>query len=166
LRESASRMLVEGVHVASSERPAEVGGHRASELRARVTIAADGRHSTLAFALGLARHPVRPRRWAIGAYYSDVEGLSSLGEMHIRRGHYLGVAPVPGGLANTCLVMPAGDALRAVRDPAALLSRTIACDPALTARFARARLVRPPVVLGPLAVDTIDRPVDGLLLAG
>ncbi len=41
---------------------------RSRAIRARVTIAADGRHSTLAFALGLARHPARPRRWAIGAY--------------------------------------------------------------------------------------------------
>jgi flavin-dependent dehydrogenase len=166
VRKSTGDTMVEGVHVASAGRPAEAGRHRASELRARVTIAADGRHSTLAFGLGVARHPARPRRWAIGAYYSDVDGLSSLGEMHIRRGHYIGVAPVPGGLANACLVMPAGEALRAVRNPAALLSRMIARDPMLNARFARARLVRPPVVLGPLAVDMIDRPIDGLLLAG
>src|SRR6185295_5927681 len=40
-------------------------------LAARVTIAADGRHSAIAFGLGLARHPPRPRRWAIGAYYEN-----------------------------------------------------------------------------------------------
>src|SRR5262245_41219181 len=39
------------------------------DLRARVTIAADGRRSTIAFGLGLARHPETPRRWAIGAYF-------------------------------------------------------------------------------------------------
>ena len=26
--------------------------------------------------------------------------------MHVRGGHYIGVAPVPGGLANACLVVP------------------------------------------------------------
>ena len=35
-------------------------------LRGRVVVAADGRHSTIAFGLGLARHPARPRRWADG----------------------------------------------------------------------------------------------------
>ncbi len=37
------------------------GGGR---LRARVTIAADGRRSAIAWSLGAARHPVAPRRWA------------------------------------------------------------------------------------------------------
>ena len=36
----------------------------------------------------------------------------------------------------------------------------------LCARFARARLVQPPVVLGPLAVDASDAALDGLLMAG
>ena len=106
-------------------------------LRARATIAADGRRSTLAFALGLARHPARPRRWAVGAYYENAGGLSSLGEMHVRRGRYIGVAPIPGGLANVCLVKPsmAGDA--AFGDPAALLAAELARDPLLRDRFAR-----------------------------
>jgi len=144
---------------------AGTNGH-ARELRARVTLAADGRHSTLAFALGLARHPQRPRRWAIGGYFENVHGLGSVGEMHIRRGRYIGVAPVPGGLANACVVLPEGAALRAVRNPAALLAREIAGDTLLRERFADARAVRPPAVLGPLAVDGIHRRFDGLLLAG
>ena len=44
---------------------------RESPIAARVTIAADGRHSTIAFGLGLAQHPPRPRRWAIGAYFEN-----------------------------------------------------------------------------------------------
>ncbi len=38
--------------------------------------------------------------------------------MHVRRGHYIGIAPVQGGLTNVCLVKPsfAGDA--ALGDPA------------------------------------------------
>ncbi|HJZ71547.1 MAG TPA: FAD-dependent monooxygenase, partial [Vicinamibacterales bacterium] len=44
-------------------------GGRDVSLSAPVVIAADGRHSTLAFSLGLARHPPHPRRWAIGAYF-------------------------------------------------------------------------------------------------
>ena len=54
----------------SAARSSATGG-RESPIAARVTIAADGRHSTIAFGLGLARHPPRPRRWAIGAYFEN-----------------------------------------------------------------------------------------------
>ena len=86
--------------------------------------------------------------------------------MHIRRGHYVGVAAVPGGLTNVCLVKPsfAGDS--ALGDPAALLTRLLAHDPLLRDRAAGARLIGSPVVLGPLAVDVRDAAIDGLLLAG
>ena len=151
-------------------------GSRESPNSARVTIAADGRHSTIAFGLGLAHHPARPRRWAIGAYFENfVPGVPAgdrphptptFGEMHVRRGHYIGIAPVPGGLTNVCLVKPshAGDA--ALRDPAALLTRTLAADPLLRDRAAGARLIGSPMVLGPLAIDVRDAAIDGLLLAG
>jgi flavin-dependent dehydrogenase len=163
-----------------------IGANGSEEkLAARVTIAADGRHSTIAFGLGLARHPARPRRWAIGAYYENfmngvcprsvpgsVPGLSPgltpgmLGEMHIRRGRYIGVAPIPGGLTNVCLVRPSRPGDADLRDPAALLSRELMRDPLLRDRAAVARLAAPPVVLGPLAVDATGVRLDGLLLAG
>jgi flavin-dependent dehydrogenase len=142
-----------------------VNGHQ-SVLQAPVVIAADGRRSTLAFALGLARHPPAPRRWAIGAYVAGVQGLSSLGEMHIRKGRYIGVAAVPGGIANVCLVRPSQPADEALRDPARLLTNALSDDPWLRDRFAGARFLQPPVVLGPLAVDQVPGHVDGLLLAG
>jgi flavin-dependent dehydrogenase len=162
---------------------------RADAIDARVTIAADGRRSTIAFGLGLARHPARPRRWAIGAYYENfapaptmnakaansaqvedsqrpLRSTSLLGEMHIRRGRYIGVAPVPGGLTNVCLVRPSRPADEDLRDPAALLARELHRDPLLRDRVAGARAAGPPVVLGPLAVDVAHEAIDGLLLAG
>jgi len=161
------RAIVEQSRATSSVDGVIVGvdGHERA-LRASVTIAADGRRSTLAFALGLARHPPAPRRWAIGAYYEGAGGLSSLGEMHVGRGGYLGVAPVPGGLANVCLVRPSQPADQALRAPAHLLRAALDRDPRLRDRFAGARLVQPPVVLGPLAVDVSDHAMPGLLLAG
>lgn len=147
-------------------------------IRARVVIAADGRHSTLAFGLGLARHPEHPRRWAIGAYFEGVyfengARLSSFGEMHVRCGGYIGVAPIPGGLANVCLVKSweapddgAASSATTFRDPEALVRRELARDPLLCERFSGARLVTPPVVLGPLAVDVKPHAIPGLLLAG
>jgi flavin-dependent dehydrogenase len=138
---------------------------------APLVIAADGRRSRLATSLGLARQPRRPRRWAIGAYFENVAGLTSFGEMHVRRGRYLGVAPVPSGCANVCLVVPGAASRprpgRAGLDaPAALLRQAIECDPALRERFADARMLTAPVVLGPLAVDAAAAGLPGLLLAG
>jgi flavin-dependent dehydrogenase len=140
-------------------------GGRLSDIRARVTIAADGRRSTLAFGLGLARHPPRPRRWAIGAYFQG-SPQATVGEMHIRRGRYIGVAPLAGGLANVCLVKPASAGDCDFRDPTALLIREIEREPELRDRFRAAQMVRPPVMLGPLAVDATGGSVDGLILAG
>ncbi len=141
-------------------------------LPARVVVAADGRHSTIAFGLGLARHPVRPRRWAVGGYFEHggvsvpvAEG-GTFGEMHVRRDCYIGVAPVPGGLTNVCLVRPSGGGDTALADPAGLLTRALAADAQLRDRFADARLVAPPVVLGPLAVESPRTSIDGLLFAG
>ena len=181
VREQGAERSVSGAVISAQ-------GHE-STIAARVTIAADGRHSTIAFALGLARHPPRPRRWAIGAYFEnfmptvlgsqadgdqvasrlqadDEQVASRFGEMHVRRGHYIGVAPVPGGLTNVCLVKPshAGDA--ALGDPAALLTAALSHDPLLRDRAAGARLIGSPVVLGPLAVDVRGAAIDGLLLAG
>src|SRR5687768_8773039 len=104
---------------------------RAHEHRARLVIAADGRASRIARALGLAHHPARPRRWAIGGYFEGVDDLSSVGEMHVRRGRYIGVAPVPGNLANACLVIPHAAGDPALPDPAAALTSAIAADPEL-----------------------------------
>ena len=161
-------------------------------IAAPVTIAADGRRSTIAFGLGLARHPVRPRRWAIGAYFDRVrlesdpgqtgvrlgsdwgqtgvrlgsDSSRTLGEMHVRRNCYIGVAPVGQNLTNVCLVRPSQPADADLRDPAALLTRELARDPWLGDRFADARMIAKPVVLGPLAVDAVPGSFDGLILAG
>ena len=133
---------------------------------ARIVIAADGRESRLARALGLSCHAARPRRWAVGAYFEEVAGLSELGEMHVRRGHYIGVAPMPGGLANACLVVPHGVESRGLRDPGSALTAALAGDPELAPRFARARMIGTPTMLGPMAVDSDRAGVPGLLLAG
>ncbi len=141
-------------------------GGASRELRAPVTIAADGRHSVLAFGLGLTRHPPAPRRWAIGAYATNVAETSSCGEMHIRPGHYVGVAPLPDEVTNVCLVKPLQ--VGGMRDPHAALQAAIAGDRDLRRRFARAEFIGAPVVLGPLAISPVAGavPPDGLLLAG
>jgi menaquinone-9 beta-reductase len=133
---------------------------------ARMVIAADGRRSAIAIGRGLSRQPPRPRRWAIGAYFTGVTGVTTLGEMHVRHGHYIGVAPVPGGLTNACLVVPHGHGALPLAQPAEALESHLKRDPELSDRFANARAIEPPTMLGPMAVDTTAVGEPGLLLAG
>jgi geranylgeranyl reductase family protein len=154
--EEGGRVRVRGAIV-------ETAGGRPVKLPAALTIAADGRRSALAFGLGLARQPARGRRWAIGAYYDGIEGLGDVGEMHIRAGHYIGVAPLGNGRANVCLVSPAGPGFDR---PEALLDARVRADPQLAARVAGARRASRVTVLGPLAVETYAAGLPGLLLAG
>src|SRR5205814_8824362 len=57
---------------------------------------------------------------------SDLVPEAVIGEMHIRSGRYIGVAPVPGGLTNVCLVKPSRPADPELADPTALLLRELA----------------------------------------
>jgi len=177
---AVQRVVVEEIGARRAVTGVAVGANGATRtIAAPVVIAADGRRSTIAFGLGLARHPSRPRRWAIGGYFenflptqSDRDAVATelpagcLGEMHVRRNGYIGVAPLPGGLTNVCLVKPSGPADADLRDPSALLTRALARDPLLRDRAAGARLAAQPVVLGPLAVDVEPPTLDGLILAG
>jgi menaquinone-9 beta-reductase len=140
--------------------------HGDRTVEATLTIAADGRHSTIAFGLGLSTHPKSPRRWAVGACFADVEGLSPFGEMHIRRDRYIGVAPLPGDLANVCLVTADRQALAGQSDLGGWLRAEVARDPVLGPRVAAARPASKPMVLGPLAVEARAAGLPGLLLAG
>lgn len=136
------------------------------ECPARVTIGADGRRSRLALQCGLSRYAARPRRWAIGAYYEDVDRLEADGEMHIRAGHYIGVAATPDGRVNTCLVQPHESGDDRWPPPADLLQARLEADPILASRYRRARRLSPPRVLGPMAIVTPVPGCPGLLLAG
>jgi flavin-dependent dehydrogenase len=128
-----------------------------------MTIAADGRRSTIARAVGLAGRPSAPRRWAYGTYAERVAGLADEGEMHIRHGWYFGIAPVETDLANICLVRktPA-----AKRRPIDVVRDAIAADPLLRARFGEARIDERVRVLGPLSAEASSPGMPGLLLAG
>ena len=138
--------------------------HRAVRMPAILTIAADGRRSTLARGVGLAATPRGPRRWAYGTYATGVSDMSDLGEMHVRHGWYFGLAPLGHGIANVCVVKPATPAER--RRPIDEVRDAIARDPGLRARFEGAALDDEVRVLGPLASEARAVGVAGLLLAG
>jgi flavin-dependent dehydrogenase len=132
-------------------------------MHARIVVGADGRESRLARGLGLAGHPARPRRWAVGAYFTGVRGTSDRGEMHVRAGHYIGVAPVPGDLTNVCVVTADRERLK---HSYLLIGDALAKDSVLRERFSDAVMATRPVVLGPLAVECRIPGMRGLLLAG
>jgi menaquinone-9 beta-reductase len=147
---------IRGVWVAGRDR-------QSIRISAPLTIAADGCHSRLARAAGLAHSASHPRRWVVGAYYRDVEGMCDCGEMHVRSDRYIGVAPLPEGEINVCVVTADRKALR---DPGFLLNDTVSSDRMLSDRFSRALRVSEPVCFGPLAVDSSACGLPGLLLAG
>jgi flavin-dependent dehydrogenase len=149
---------VSGVRLATSAGPAV--------LPARVVVAADGRGSRLAAALRLSSFARRPRRWAFGTYFSDVAGMGPRGEVHIRKDGYIGVAPLPAGVANVCVVRDFTLRPSGRLDPEAIVRNAIGGDPALRVRFAVSRQRAPVVTLGPLAVQAVAAGVPGLLLAG
>jgi flavin-dependent dehydrogenase len=137
-------------------------------LRAPVVIAADGRGSRLAARVNLSSYASAPRRWAFGAYFSNVRRMSARGEMHIRRGAYIGVAPLPGGLTNVSVVLdgPARAGHYGHAGQQTIVRRALAADAVLCDRFAAATQVSPVTVLGPLAVNARAAGCPGLLLAG
>ncbi len=162
-------VVVQGAIVESSAGAEAVGGVAVRRqdgtprrVKARLVIAADGRYSRVGRSLGLSRSAAHRRRWAIGAYFEGVEGLTTVGEMHVRRARYIGVAPLPEGLANACVVAPAMPG----RSPETFLLDALSTDPLLRERFASARLVTGVACLGPLAVDCSAAGAPGLLLAG
>ena len=137
------------------------------DVHARVVIAADGRHSKIAFGMGLAKYAPRPKRWAFGAYFVGVDGASTHGEMHIRGDGYIGIAPLPGGVTNVCVVRNLKNMFRAQRvNVDRVVASAVNEDLMLRDRFVRARQVSDVASLGPLAVDAVSAGYPGLLLAG
>jgi geranylgeranyl reductase family protein len=141
-------------------------GRHDSVMRARIVIAADGRGSRVAAVLRLSSFATQPRRWAFGAYFTGVTGMTDRGEMHIRSDGYIGVAPLPGGLTNVSVVRESRRLPAPQADQQAFVRETIARDPELRERFADATQVSRVSVLGPLAVDAHAAGCPGLLLAG
>ena len=88
--------------------------------------------------------------------------MTTFGEMHVRQNHYIGVAPLPGGLTNACVVTPRPSA----RSLTQALLAALRSDPPLRDRFAASRMIADPICLGPLAVDCDVAGTTGLLLAG
>jgi len=140
-------------------------GDRRWEERSRAVAGADGLHSLVARRLGLARRG-GPRRLALVAHLADVAGMGDCGEMFVRRGRYVGLAPIGGGRVNAAAVVPADEAREIARDPTAYLRAELLAVPELGPRLAGSRMVREVLVAGPFARSTRRAVADGALLVG
>lgn len=138
------------------------------ELRAQLVIGADGLRSVIARRLGLIRTLRAPRRIALVAHYRGLTGVGTVGEMHVERDGYVGIADVGNGLTNVALVVPlsrtrddepgrhthrnpAFDGRAFGGDPTQFFERWLARRPQLASRFAHAERVDPVRVTGPFA---------------
>jgi geranylgeranyl reductase family protein len=119
---------------------------------ARLVIGADGLRSMVARKLGVARR-LRgwPRRIAFVTHYRGVAEVTGMGEMHVDREGYLGIADVGGGETNVALVIPASRARGLGMDPAAYLSGWLDSRPHLAERFRGAARVSKVAATGPFA---------------
>ncbi|HEU0076002.1 MAG TPA: NAD(P)/FAD-dependent oxidoreductase, partial [Longimicrobiaceae bacterium] len=88
------------------------------EIPARIVVGADGLRSVVLRRLGLVRRAPRLRKVALTAHVRGADGLGARGELRVRGGGCLGIAPVGGGLANVSIVV-AGDGARGVVGDAA-----------------------------------------------
>lgn len=89
-----------------------------ADIPARIVVGADGLRSVVLRRLGLVRRQPRLRKVALTAHVRGADALGTRGELRVRGGGCLGIAPVGGGLANVSVVA-AGEAAHAVGGDAA-----------------------------------------------
>lgn len=123
----------------------------AHELRARFVVGADGLRSVVARRVGLAHTRRWPRRLALVTHYRGVAGTTDIGEMHVERDGFVGIADVGNGLTTVALVVPSSRAKEVSVDRAEFLERWIRARTHLAPRFARAERATPVVATGPFA---------------
>jgi flavin-dependent dehydrogenase len=139
-------------------------GRNRETVRAAVLVGADGLHSRVARALGVARRAGRPRV-AFVARAEGVAGLSDVGEMHVVPGGYVGLADVGGGVTNIAAVVDRR-ALPRGRDARTRLDALLDRVPAVRGRLAAARFVTPVLSVGPFGRRTVRATGDAVALVG
>ncbi len=158
--------LLQNAHGVVTGARVRADGGSTRDVRATLVVGADGLRSVVSHRLGLARTSRWPRRVALVAHYRGVAGIGSLGEMHVTRQGYVGLAAVGDGLTNVALVVPHTLARSMAGDSAGFLDAWLAAQPALAERFRNAERVTPARATGPFA-SRAKRPwAPGALLVG
>jgi flavin-dependent dehydrogenase len=143
------------------------GGRR---VRARLTVGADGVHSTVARALGLRARVRWPRRLGLVAHLTGVAWPEDHGQLHAGRRGYVGVAPLDqDGLVSVGLVMDLPRGRPAAADPRTAETRFasgLAEFPGLAERLSVGRRQGAIGGVGPLAHAVRACAGPGFLLVG
>lgn len=139
-------------------------------ITARLVIAADGVHSTVARRLGMQR-PGAMRKIALVAHLRGLADLTEYGEMHVAGRRYVGLAPLePAGVGDLCnvamVVDAARDGAKLAGRPEAFLLEALQTFPRLRGRLDGISVARTTLATSGICVDTTRRSAEGLLLAG
>ena len=140
------------------------------ELHARLLIAADGVHSTVAQRLGL-RETGRLRKVALVAHIRGISGLDDYGEMHVANRRYVGLAPLEapevGSLCNVAMVVDeAREREKLAGRPQPFLLEALHTFPRLQGRLEAMEVVRKTLAISRINVRARRIVADGLLLVG
>jgi flavin-dependent dehydrogenase len=141
----------------------------AGTVRARAVVGADGRNSFIARRLGLSRAAPRHRRWALMGHFLGVETPEDHGEMIVTPYGYCGINPLPGGIANVCVVLDprrGGGAMPGKARLGAFFRALIDSHPLTRRRMARSSLAEGLWAVGPMACRPAGSVADGALLVG
>ncbi len=133
---------------------------------AALVIGADGLRSVVARRLDVGGRHHGPRMVAFVTHYRDVDGCGPVGEMHVTRAGYVGLAPVEDGLTNIALVVPARTAADAHGALDAFMATWLRQHTALAPRLTRARAVTPVQVTGPFGWRVARAWQPGVALVG
>lgn len=136
----------------------------AATLTARLVVGADGLQSRIAAELGVVRRG-RLRRVAFVTHATDVPGMGDVGEMHVGRGAYIGLARVGADLTNVALVVNAAD-LPGGETARQRFAAGLARLPAVAERLRQVRWTGPVLAAGPFARRTTRATADRVALVG
>ena len=143
-----------------------VNGARTSDvIRARLVVAADGLNSRIARRSGLSRrHSLK--RLALVTHAVDVAQMGDVGEMHVSRFGYVGLATIGHGVTNVAIVVDLDRSEGHTAPPERWFSELLAGFPEVAGRMAQARLVTPVRAVGPFGRWTTRATADRSLLVG
>src|SRR5205814_5434737 len=136
------------------------------QVSTRWLVGGDGARSRVARSLGVSRPARAPRRLGLVARYQGVATLDGHGEMHVGRGFYVGLAPVPGGQLNVGMALPLPHNGNARPPAERAFESAIAGLPAVAARLAGSRRLTSIHGAAPIGQRVTRAAGDGWLLIG
>ncbi|MGZ8414682.1 MAG: NAD(P)/FAD-dependent oxidoreductase [Gemmatirosa sp.] len=139
------------------------------DLHAALVVGADGLRSLVARRMDVVGRLPWPRRLAFQSHFRGIAGVGALGEMHVERDGFVGIADVGDGVANVAMVAPARVARRGLAEhgtPAAFMDAWLRRAPQLAPRFASAQRVSTVRATGPFASHARTAHAPGVALVG